>query len=106
MSYKIKAQGTHSLRRKKTAKYRDVGDPSDWMFGDHKSKKFYCSACGTEMEYWKTDVNKDWIYSCKNQFCFKSKDFAGGLTTTLKKLTKQLQTNANLFYRTYDGRYK
>lgn len=92
-------------KRHKTAHLRGDGDPDSVMLGNHKLKTFTCLNCGEKMEFWKEDHLGDWIYSCTNNFCFKSKDFAGSMTIKLKKLAKQQQMYSRLNYRTYDGAY-
>jgi len=101
----VRNRHIYSNKRKRTAHLRRDGDPDTVMRGDWKKKTFTCKSCGTDMEYWKEDKWGDWIYSCKNHFCYKSKDFAGSMTIKLKKLAKQQQMNSRLYYRTYDGGY-
>jgi hypothetical protein len=102
---KIRASFVNSLRRKRTGDARRDGGPDFGMAGDWKKKHFTCMNCGSEMEFWYEDRLGDYIYSCKNHYCFKSKDWAGSLTVELRKLAKIQQDNSHLAYRNYGGSY-
>jgi len=98
---KNKSRRVHNINRLKTGKERrtDIEDPY------HKLHHFHCLRCGSDMEPYKQDEYGDIIMSCKNHFCANSKDFDGGLTTTLAKLTKEMQLHSR-YYIDYLGNYK
>ena len=102
----VRANFLKTQRRKRTGNARRDGGPDFGMLGDWKKKGFTCINCGAKMEYWKEDHLGDYIYSCTNQFCFKSKDFAGSITVEIAKLAKHQQMTSHLNYRLYNGNYK
>jgi len=102
----VRANFLNSLKRKRTGNARRDGGPDFGMFGDPNLKTFTCMNCGSKMEFWKEDHLGDWIYSCKNQFCFKSKDFGGTITVEIARLAKHQQMTSHLNYRLYNGKYQ
>lgn len=101
----IRAKYVNCLRRKRAGNKRQDGGPEYGMLGNPNLKKFRCLNCGCDMEFWYEDRYGDYVYSCTNPCCFKSKDFAGSITVELKKLAKQQQMTSHLNYRMYNGWY-
>lgn len=99
---RFKAKGIYSKKRKLTANNRKSGDDGIMI---SKTKNWFCPACGTIMEFWKEDAYGDLIYSCTNQYCWKSKDWAGTFDIKMAKLIKQHQTYGDRYYRGYMGNY-
>ena len=100
---RIKNQGIYSKKRRMSANNRKTGDDSFLLTKDPNIIE--CPSCGCRMEFWKEDSYGDLIYSCTNQYCWKSKDWAGSITTELKKLAKWQQTYSDKYYRNYIGGY-
>ena len=98
---KNKSKRIHNIKRKKTAHERKV-DIEDPILRPHHWK---CLRCGTDMEPYKQDEYGDLVMSCKNHFCANSKDFEGGLTTRLSKLSKEMQLHSR-YYIDYLGNFK
>ena len=101
----VKAYFLYKQKRKASAHLRQDGDPDTVMLGDWKKKTFPCRKCGSWMEYWREDKMGDWIYSCTNEECVKSKDYGKKITIEMKKQIKMEQMNNRLYYRNYMGGY-
>lgn len=101
---RIRNQLINSLRRKKTANDRKIDIEDEYHV--KQDNTWRCMNCGSEMVPYRQDEYGDIVMSCTNQYCYKSKDWDGTLTTRLKKLTKQMQMNSKLNFVNYDGSFR